>query len=87
MCCMTIKIATNSILSRGCWIREQAKKKKEICSLFVDSDSFLSNELVFGSKVSKLKMADARKIPFPIPGSLINHDDNENVDKKTNSFN
>lgn len=55
--------------------------------MFVDSDSLLSNELVFRSKVSKLKMADARKIPFPISGSLINHDDNENVDKKTNSLN
>ena len=27
-------------------------------------------------------MADARKIPFPISGSLIYDDDNENVDKK-----
>ena len=27
-------------------------------------------------------MADARKIPFPISGSLINDDDNETVDKK-----
>ena len=50
--------------------------------MFVDSDTVLSNELVFRSKVSKLKMADTRKIPFPISGSLINHDDNENVDKK-----
>ena len=56
--------------------------------MFVDSDSVVSNELVFRSKVSKLKMADARKIPFPIPGSLINDDDNEDVDKKkTNSLN
>ena len=61
-------------------------EKKEICNLFVDSDSLLSNELVFRSKVSKLKMADARKIPFPISGSLIYDDDNENVDKKNQQF-
>ena len=85
MCCITIKIAINSILSRGCWICERAKKKK-ICNLFVDSDSLLSNELVFRSKVSKLKVADARKIPFPISGSLIYDDDNENVDKTTQQF-
>ena len=54
--------------------------------MFVDSDTVLSNELVFRCKVSKLKMADARKIPFPISGSLINHDDNENVDKKNQQF-
>ena len=29
-------------------------------------------------------MADARKIPFPVSESLINDDDNENVDKKKN---
>ena len=86
MCYITIKIAINSILSRGCWICERAKKKK-ICNLFVDSGSLLSNELVFRSKVSKLKVADARKIPFPISESLIYDDDNENVDKKTNSLN
>ena len=85
MCCITIKIAINSILSRGCWICERAKKKK-ICNLFVDSDSLLSNELVFRSKVSKLKMVDTRKIPFPISGSLINDDDNENVDKNNQQF-
>ena len=54
--------------------------------MFVDSDTVLSNELVFRSKVSKLKMADARKIPFPISGSLINDDDNENVDKNNQQF-
>lgn len=54
--------------------------------MFVDSDTVLSNELVFRSKVSKLKMADARKIPFPISGSLINDDDNETVDKKNKQF-
>lgn len=54
--------------------------------MFVDSDSLLSNELVFRSKVSKLKMADARKIPFPISGSLINDDVNETVDKKNKQF-
>lgn len=60
----------------------ERKKIKKICNLFVDSDSLLSNELVFRSKVSKLKVADARKIPFPISGSLICDDDKENVDKK-----
>lgn len=60
------------------------ERKKNICSLFVDSNSLLSNELVFRSNVSKFKMADARKIPFPVSESLINDDDNENVDKKTN---
>lgn len=54
--------------------------------MFVDSDTVLSNELVFRCKVSKLKMVDTRKIPFPISGSLINNDDNENVDKKNQHF-
>ena len=54
--------------------------------MFVDSDTVLSNELVFRSKVSKLKMVDTRKIPFPISGSLINDDDNETVDKKNKQF-
>lgn len=54
--------------------------------MFVDSDTVLSNELVFRCKVSKLKMVDTRKIPFPISGSLINDDDNENVDKKNKQF-
>ena len=31
-------------------------------------------------------MADTRKIPFPISGSLINDDDNETVDKKNKQF-
>lgn len=31
-------------------------------------------------------MADARQIPFPISGSLINDDDNENVDKNNQQF-
>ena len=66
------------------YVNERIKKK--ICSLFVDRDSVLSNELVFRSKVSKLKMADARKILFKISGSLINVDDNENVDKKNKQF-
>ena len=66
------------------YVNERIKKK--ICSLFVDRDSVLSNELVFRSKVSELKMADARKILFKISGSLINVDDNENVDKKNKQF-
>ena len=61
------------------YVNERKKRK-------YDSDSLLSNELVFRSKVSKLKMADARKIPFPISGSLINDDDNENVDKNNQQF-
>lgn len=61
------------------YVNERKKRK-------YDSDSLLSNELVFRSKVSKLKMADARKIPFPISGSLINDDDNETVDKKNKQF-
>lgn len=54
--------------------------------MFVDSDTVLSNELVFRCKVSKLKMVDTRKIPFPISGSLINDDVNETVDKKNKQF-
>lgn len=55
--------------------------------MFVDSDTVLSNELVFRCEVSKLKMVDTRKIPFPISGSLINDDDdNETVDKKNQQF-
>lgn len=61
------------------YVNERKKRK-------YDSDSLLSNELVFRSKVSKLKMADARKIPFPISGSLIYDDDNKNVDKKNKQF-
>jgi len=47
--CITMKIATNSILSRGCCIRERAKKKK-IYSLFVDSDRVLSKSLFSKAK-------------------------------------
>lgn len=61
------------------YVNERKKRK-------YDSDSLLSNELVFRSKVSKLKMVDTRKIPFPISGSLINDDDNENVDKNNQQF-
>ena len=75
MCCITIKIAT---------VNE--RKKKKIYTLFVDSDTVLSNELVFRCKVSKLKMVDTRKIPFPVSKSLINHDDNETVGKKNKQF-
>ena len=31
-------------------------------------------------------MVDTRKIPFPISGSLIYDDDNENVDKNNQQF-